>query len=150
MRLTQYTDYSLRLLLYVALLPDGQKATIQEVADAYTISKNHLMKVTHHLGQLGYIETTRGRAGGISLKRAPETINVGTVVRETEDDFHLVECFGPNNTCVISPACRLKHVLNDALQSYLAVLDQYTLADLLTDADEIDLMQRLLHIRDDQ
>ena len=129
MRLTTYTDYGLRLLMYVAL-KGGELATIQEVADAYGISKNHLMKVAYNLGQHGYLETVRGRGGGLRLARRPEKIGLGDVIRRMEDDFALVECFEPTNTCCIAPACRLKGILGEALKAYLAVLDRYTLADL--------------------
>jgi len=129
-RLTTYTDYGLRLLMYVAL-KDGELATIQEVADAYAISKNHLMKVAYNLGQYDYLETVRGRGGGLRLARAPERINLGDVVRRMEDDFAMVECFEATNTCSITRACRLKGILGEALNAYLVVLDKYTLADLL-------------------
>lgn len=135
-RLTVYTDYSLRTLMYLGVRGKDHLATIQEIADAYQISKNHLMKVTYDLGQLGYIETIRGRGGGIRLAFEPDQINIGEVVRKTEDDFHLVECFNPeNNLCKISPECRLKFALNEALNAYLAVLDSYTLADVLVSTD---------------
>lgn len=135
-RLTVYTDYSLRTLMYLGVRGKDHLATIQEIADAYQISKNHLMKVTYDLGQLGYIETIRGRGGGIRLAFEPEQINIGEVVRKTEDDFHLVECFNPeNNLCKISPECRLKFALQEALNAYLAVLDTYTLADVLVSTD---------------
>lgn len=130
MRLTAYTDYGLRLLMYVAL-KDGELATIREVADAYGISKNHLMKLARDLGRLGYLETVRGRGGGLRLARPPERIRLGDAVRRMEDDFALVECFEPVvNGCPIARACRLKGVLSEALKAYLAVLDKYTLADL--------------------
>lgn len=130
MRLTVYTDYGLRLLMYVAL-KEGKRATIQEVAGAYNISKNHLMKVAFDLGRHGFLETVRGRGGGLRLARAPERIRLGDVVRAMEEDFTLVECFAPGtNACRITRACKLKGVLNEALKAYLAVLDGYTLADL--------------------
>ena len=129
MRLTTYTDYGLRLLMYVAL-KDDELATIQEVADAYGISKNHLMKVAYNLGLGGYLDTVRGRGGGLRLARPPETINLGDVVRRMEDDFALVECFEPTNVCSITRACRLKGILGEALKAYLSVLDKYSLADL--------------------
>lgn len=130
MRLTTYTDFGLRLLMYVAL-KGGALATIQEVADAYDISKNHLMKVAYDLGVHGYLETVRGRGGGLRLGRPAEKIRLGDVVRSLEDDFTMVECFAPSaNRCHITRSCRLKGVLGEALAAYLAVLDNYTLADL--------------------
>ncbi|RHW38385.1 Rrf2 family transcriptional regulator [Lysinibacillus yapensis] len=138
MRLTLYTDYSLRVLLYLGIKGSDRLSTIQEIAENYSISKNHLMKVTHDLGQLGLIETIRGRSGGIRLNVKPEEINIGQVVRHTEEDFHLVECFSPeNNLCKLSPACQLKYALNEALMAYLQVLDRYTLADFLISKEEM-------------
>ncbi|MEK4487493.1 Rrf2 family transcriptional regulator [Psychrobacillus sp. FSL H8-0484] len=132
MRLTMYTDFSLRVLIYLGAKEKNELSTIQAISDAYGISKNHLMKVTHELGKLGYIETIRGRGGGIRLAMEPEAINIGQVVRHTEDDFHLVECFDcKTNRCVITPVCGLKGALNRALIAYLKVLDAYTLADFL-------------------
>jgi Rrf2 family nitric oxide-sensitive transcriptional repressor len=132
MRLTMYTDYSLRVLIYLGTKDNDKLTTIQEISDAYHISKNHLMKVTFELGKAGFIETVRGRGGGIRLAGRPENINVGAVVRQMEEDFHLVECFNPaGNTCPISPICGLRGVLGKALNAYLAVLDEYTLQDLL-------------------
>jgi len=138
MRLTLYTDYSLRTLIYLGAKEDGELSTIQEISDAYNISKNHLMKVTHQLGLLGYIETIRGRGGGIRLAIDPKTITIGAIVRQTEEDFHLVECFDTeNNLCKIAPECQLKGVLNEALQAYLAVLDRYTLDDFLHSKEKL-------------
>lgn len=132
MRMTMYTDFSLRVLIYLGTKEKHELSTIQAISDAYGISKNHLMKVTYELGKLGYIETIRGRGGGIRLAMEPEAINIGQVVRKTEDDFHLVECFDCNsNSCVISPVCGLRGALNRALFAYLKVLDEYTLADFL-------------------
>ena len=130
MRLTFYSDYSLRLLMYAAL--KGQElVTIQEVADVYGISKNHLMKVVFDLGRKGYLETVRGRGGGFRLARAPDKIGLGEVVRETEEDLTMVECLDPKyNKCVITGPCRLRGVLSKALKAYFAALDEYTLADL--------------------
>jgi len=130
MRLTFYTDYSLRLMMYAAVR-HGEVVKIQDVADAYGISKNHLMKVAFELGRKGYLETLRGRGGGFRLARAPDKIRLGDVVRETEEDFTLVECFDPKtDRCAITGPCRLRGVLRKALQAYFAVLDEYTLADL--------------------
>jgi Rrf2 family transcriptional regulator, nitric oxide-sensitive transcriptional repressor len=131
MRLTFYSDYSLRLLMYAAL-KDGALVTIQDVADAYGISKNHLMKVAYQLGRHGLLETVRGRNGGLRLGRPPSKIGLGKIVRLTEEDFTMVECFDPaTNSCVITHTCRLRGVLSKALNAYLAVLDEYTLADLI-------------------
>lgn len=130
MRLTAYSDYSLRLLMYAAVRQD-ERVTIQDVADAYRISKNHLMKVAFELGRHGYLSTVRGRGGGFTLARAPQKIRLGEVIRITEEDFTMVECFDPGaNGCVIAGACRLRGALSKALKAYFAVLDEYTLADL--------------------
>ncbi len=145
MRLTMYTDYSLRTLLYLSLTDNKQLTTIQEISDAYHISKNHLMKVTHQLGKMGYIETVQGRNGGIRLKVKPEQLNIGEIARQTEDDFHLVECFSNNNQCVITPACQLRHVLHEALVAFIQVLDQYTIADVIAQPD---MYKTLLQLED--
>ena len=130
MRLTHFTDLSLRLLMYLAVKPDGL-ATIQEVAGRYGISRNHLMKAAQHLVKTGFVDSVRGRGGGLRLKHAPNEIRVGDVVRVTEDDFRMVECFEVGrSSCTLLPACRLKSVLGEALAAYLAVLDRHTLADL--------------------
>jgi len=138
MKLTMYTDYSLRVLIYLATKKDRELSNIQEIADAYSISKNHLMKVTHELGKMHIIETIRGRNGGMRLAKAPVDINIGAIVRKTEEDFHLVECFDPKtNRCVITPACGLKHALHKALEAYFVVLDSYTLDDLVQNPLEL-------------
>ena len=130
MRLTLYSDYSLRLLMYAAVR-HGQLITIKQVAETYGISRNHLMKVAFVLGREGFLETVRGRGGGLRLARPPAQIGLGEVVRRMESDFNLVECFdAKSNTCVIAPACRLRSVLSTALKAYFAVLDEYSLADL--------------------
>jgi Rrf2 family nitric oxide-sensitive transcriptional repressor len=131
MRLTRYSDYSLRVLIYLAVRPDAL-ATVEEIARAYGISRAHLMKVVHQLGRAGYIDTLRGRGGGLRLARAPEEILVGDVIRFTEDDLDLVECFDAEaSECRIEPACGLRRVLGEALDAFLATLDRYTLADLV-------------------
>lgn len=131
MRLTVYTDFSLRVLMYVALHPD-RRPTIGEIASSYGISKNHIMKVVHQLGVAGYIETVRGQSGGMRLRRSAEEINLGEVVRRTEPDLALVPCFEPiNSACVISPACKLRRALHEARAAFLAVLDGYSLGDLV-------------------
>lgn len=132
MRLKTYTDYSLRLLMYVALMDDDNLATIQGVSEAYGISRNHLMKVAHQLGQRGYLETIRGRKGGLRLARPAHRIKIGDVIRVMEDDMTLVECFDPaSNACVITGPCSLRGILSEALDAYFKVLDRYTLADLV-------------------
>lgn len=131
MRLTLYTDYSLRVLMYLGLKREGL-STIAEISESYGISRNHLMKIVHQLGLLGYIETVRGKRGGICLAKAPEEINLGDVVRRTEEDMALVQCFDPAaERCRIESVCVLRSVLGEALGAFLTVLDGYTLADLL-------------------
>jgi Rrf2 family nitric oxide-sensitive transcriptional repressor len=130
-QLTRYTDYSLRVLIYLAVEPD-RRATIDEIASAYDISKAHLMKVVHELGRRGWVETVRGRGGGLQLARPADEIAVGEVVRATEENLALVECFDPaTSACAIERACGLRAVLDEALAAFLAVLDGYTLADLV-------------------
>jgi Rrf2 family nitric oxide-sensitive transcriptional repressor len=136
MRLTQWTDYTLRVLMYCAACQAReQPVTITEIADSHGISRSHLTKIVHQLGAQGLLETTRGRGGGMRLLQAAESINVGTVVRQTETDFNMVECFEPgSNQCGLSQNCGLKGVLHQATASYLAVLDGVTLADLVAPA----------------
>ena len=132
MRLTAYSDYSLRVLLYLALSPEATP-TVKEIADSYDISKNHLMKVVNNLTKSGYVLAIRGRSGGLKLAQDPKKIILGEVVRDTEDDFKIVECFNPEtNTCKIAKDCKLKHILNEALFAFLNVLDKYTLQDLIS------------------
>ena len=126
MHLTRYTDYSMRMLLCLGAQPD-RVSSIAEIARAYSISQNHLMKVAHDLGKAGYVEALRGRSGGLRLARPADKINVGEVVRQTEQGFELADC----GSCVIAPACGLSGVLDEALAAFMAVLDRYTLADLL-------------------
>jgi Rrf2 family nitric oxide-sensitive transcriptional repressor len=130
MRLTIYTDYTLRTLMYLAARPE-RVATIAEIAQAYGISKAHLTKVAHQLGVSGEIETTRGRNGGLQLCLPAEGINLGSVVRRTEGDMELVPCFREPTACIIGGACVLERALDEALAAFLAVLDRYTLADLV-------------------
>lgn len=130
MRLTRYTDYSLRVLIYLALEGDAL-ATIQAIADRYQISKNHLTKVVHELQKAGYVDTQRGKHGGLRLRLAPHEVNIGKLVRETERELAIVECFGADNRCVITPHCALRSMLGEALNAFLHTLDRYTLADLL-------------------
>ena len=131
MRLTTFSDYTLRVLIFLGTNAD-RIATIGEVAAAYGISENHLMKVVHSLSRRGYIDTVRGKGGGMRLKLAPENINVGEVMRGTEQDNRLVECFDERNSgCRIEPACMLKGILGRAMEAFFAVLDGYALSDLL-------------------
>ena len=134
MRLTTFSDYSLRVLIYLGTAR-GRLATIDQVADAYGISANHLMKVVHHLAQNGFIETMRGKHGGMRLAHAPESIRLGDVLRTTEDGFALVECFEEGDSdCRIARCCALKSALARALEAFVAELDRYTLADLIAPA----------------
>jgi Rrf2 family nitric oxide-sensitive transcriptional repressor len=141
MRLTRYTDYALRTLLYLGA-NEPRQSSIGEIARAYGISENHLTKVVHQLGRLGLVRTIRGRGGGLRLALAPGEIVVGAVVRQTEEDLALVECFG-GAACAITSACRLRQALGEALSAFLAVLDRYTLADLLAGGAAPDLARLL-------
>ncbi|MGD9954267.1 MAG: Rrf2 family transcriptional regulator [Burkholderiales bacterium] len=130
MRLTTFTDYSLRVLMYVAAHPEG-RATIAEIASAYAISEHHLTKVVHFLGREGYLENLRGRGGGLQLAKAAEAINVGDVVRTTEGGDVPAECFlRETNTCAITADCKLKFALADAVEAFYAELRKYSLADV--------------------
>jgi Rrf2 family nitric oxide-sensitive transcriptional repressor len=130
MRMTTHTDYSLRTLMYLALQPN-RLSTIADIAAAYGVSENHLMKVVHQLGLAGIIETTRGRQGGMRLARPAEEINLGDVVRRMEPDPEIAPCFSGKGACIIQPCCLLQGALQEALKAFLAVLDGYTLADLI-------------------
>lgn len=131
MRLNLQTDYALRLLMHLAVNGD-RFSTIADIAHRYDISKNHLMKVANILAREGVIEAVRGRSGGLRLAKPAETLNVGAVVRLMEADLAIVECFqGGKGECLITPACRLKGVLKEALEAFLDALDQYTINDLV-------------------
>ena len=131
MRLTTFTDYSLRVLMYVAAHPEG-RTTIAEIARSYAISEHHLTKVVHFLGKEGYLENLRGRGGGLLLAKAPAAINVGEVVRLTEGGDVPAECFQrESNTCAITADCKLKFVLADAVEAFYAELRKFTLADVV-------------------
>lgn len=130
MRLTTFTDYSLRVLMYLATQPDRQ-ATVAEIATAFAISESHLTKVVHHLGRRGLLKNARGRGGGIELARPASSIRLGVVISATEGQGTLVECFNPRtNRCVITPICGVRIVLAQALEGFYAALDRYTLADI--------------------
>ncbi|HUH56376.1 MAG TPA: Rrf2 family transcriptional regulator [Rhodanobacter sp.] len=130
MRLTTYTDFCLRVLIYVAVRPDPLP-TIPQIAESYGISRNHLMKVVHELGQAGYLTTTRGKGGGIRLARPAESMVLGELIRQTEPDMAMTPCMDPLAAeCVIVSACKLKRAMQEARDAFLNVLDGYTLADL--------------------
>ena len=130
MRLTTYTDYALRTLMYLAIKPWGL-ATIADISTAYGISSNHLMKVVHQLGRAGVIETVRGRQGGLRLARSPEKISLADIVQRMEPDIDIAPCFSAKGTCTIQSCCVLQRALKEALDAFLSVLEGYTLADLI-------------------
>jgi Rrf2 family transcriptional regulator, nitric oxide-sensitive transcriptional repressor len=131
MRLTVYSDYALRVLMYLAVKQD-RLATIAEIAAKYDISENHLMKVAHQLGVAGYVETVRGRGGGLRLAKPVEMIGLADVVRYTEPDMAIVSCFKPvDGPCAIRPCCVLRRALETARDAFMAVLEDYTLGDLV-------------------
>ncbi|HET7411634.1 MAG TPA: Rrf2 family transcriptional regulator [Pararhizobium sp.] len=139
MRLNLGTDYGLRVLMYLLARP-GERAQIDTMAAAFSISAHHLTKVVQRLSHAGFVDTYRGRAGGVVLARAPEAINLGDVVRSLEADFALVECFSESgNACCLSPACRLRGIIGEALGAFIDTFSKYTLADL-----EIADLKRLL------
>ena len=142
MQLTRFTDYSLRVLMYLAARPT-RLARIQEIAEAYDISRGHVMKVVHGLGEHGFVRASRGRTGGIRLARPASDIQVGDVVRKTEENLALVPCFADRHACVIEPACGLHRALDMALDAFLGTLDEVTLDDLVRQPRR---MARLLQI----
>ena|SRR5690606_35947025 len=135
MRLTNFSDYALRVLMYAAARSD-RLITIEETAAVYGISRAHLMKVVNQLTRAGYLKATRGRSGGLSLAKRPNRIKLGEVLRLTEPDFALVECFGADNNCLISPSCRLRGAFKEALAAFTDTLDRYTLADLILSPED--------------
>jgi Rrf2 family nitric oxide-sensitive transcriptional repressor len=142
MRLTAYADYALRVLMYVGL-KEPSLATIREISESYDISRNHLMKVVHQLGLLGYLENVRGKGGGIRLARPPSGINIGEVICQVENDLALVQCFNSAAPrCRIEPACMLKPILGEARTAFVSVLERYTLADLIAPEQHL---KQLLH-----
>ena len=137
MRLTTFTDYNLRVLIYLAIQPD-KRATIAEIAKAFGISESHLMKVVHFLGKHGFLANVRGKGGGLTLAKAPEEINVGAIVQLTEADALLAECFNEDhNACVITRVCQLRRVLGEAARAFNDVLNQYTVADLISERPKL-------------
>lgn len=137
MELTKYTDYSLRTLIYLGLNTD-HLVTVDEISEAYGISRHHVAKTVHYLGQIRMILTTRGRAGGMRLAIAPKEINIGQIVRQTEPHMNLLECFDAEiNSCPLIAACVLKNALYQARKAFMDVLDAYTLADMLGNQNHV-------------
>lgn len=137
MRLTLHSDYAVRILIHLGLVND-RLVTMDEISRAYGISKNHLMKISHRLANKGYVVSVRGRFGGVRLAKDPQDINVGELLRWTEDNRQHVECFtSESNQCAIATACGLKSVLGEALEAYFLVLDKYSLADLMASRDRL-------------
>lgn len=130
MRLTMMSDYALRVLLFAAAHP-GRLVTIDEAQEMYGISRGHLMKIVGTLASAGILRSQRGRTGGFTLGLPPEEIGLGDVLRLTEPDFDMVECFAPAKSCAITPFCRLPGVVTEALAAFMAVMDRHTLADLI-------------------
>lgn len=144
MRLTLHTDYALRLLMSLAVA-DGSRQTIEAIARRHDISNNHLMKVTRTLTQAGFVDGVRGRNGGIQLAHAPKDISLGDVVRICEDNFALVDCFdAERNRCLLTPVCGLRGPLEEALAAFLAVLDRYSLADLIARPGQMNALRQLV------
>ena len=143
MRLTQHTDYSLRVLIHLAL-KKGELATIREISEAYGVSKNHLTKVVQNLVRSGYVESVRGKRGGLRLNRPPEEVSLGEIAKKMEPDFSLVECQRPENQCVITPDCTLPRVLTGALHAFMDHLNQFTLQDLIPEESQTGLAEVLL------
>lgn len=142
MQLTQFTDYSLRALIYIALRKGS--CTIKDVTDAYTISNNHMVKIVHNLSKLGLIKTSRGKNGGILMAAQPKTINLGQLIVQLEPHFDLVPCFNKEKAnCCIAPVCKLKCILHEAKSAFMGVLQQYTLADILQNSGELSALLRV-------
>ena len=139
MRLTQFTDFSLRTLMFLAM-KDGELSTVSEISELYDISRNHLVKVTHNLAKEGLIESFKGKGGGIRLAKDPSEINIGKVVAKLEADTVLVECMGDLGKCKIDPACKLKSVLAKAKKNFYVVLEEYTLKDIVKNKDQLSQM----------
>lgn len=131
MQLTRYTDYSLRVLLFLGTHP-GERCTISQISEYFNVSRNHMVKVVHNLAQLKFIHTIRGKSGGMLLARLPEEINIGDVVRQVEPHMNLLECFeSSTNACPITSQCALKGILYKARKGFMSVLKDYTLSDIL-------------------
>lgn len=142
MQLTQFTDYALRVLIYIAV--KNETCTIKEIAESYNISRNHLIKIVHKLGQIGVIKTIRGKNGGIQLNALPSEINIGEIVKQTEPHFFLVECLDQvNGKCCIAPACKLKQVLNKAKNEFIQTICGYTLEDVIPNTGELKVLLKI-------
>ncbi len=139
MRLTIHTDYAFRILMFLAV-NNERLCTVEEIAKIYKISKNHLVKVTNTLVKAGFIEAIRGKGGGLRLAQNLEKLSVGTIIRITEPDFALVECFLARNSCIVTPICQLKHILNQAINNFLKELDNHNLTELITDKNKMVLL----------
>jgi len=139
MKLTRFTDYSLRVLMHLGLQENG-RVTIREISESYNISRNHLMKVVSLLTRMGYLDARRGPGGGIALARPAIDICLADVIIDMEDDLNMVECFCSNGECAIAPVCELRNVLDKALTAYLDTLRDYTLADLLTPKKKLGIL----------
>ena len=137
MRLSTHTDYSLRVLMYLALQQDSAPVTVQKIAEDYGVSANHIAKVAQTLAQFDYVRSVRGRYGGLVLAQPAAKIGVGQVVRAVEN-LQLVECFGSGSSCPIEPVCRLKNILHKAQLAFLTTLDEYTVADLVAQREELE------------
>lgn len=136
MQLTRYTDFGIRTLMYLAIQPERETLfRIAEITEVFDLSPNHVSKIVHHLGKLGYLQTIRGKSGGFRLGMTPEKINVGELVRALENSLAPIDCSKPY--CRLTPACQLKGVLAQAVNAYLAVLDRYTLADIVSNQQEL-------------
>lgn len=143
MHLSTFTDYTLRVLMYLAIT-GNRLATISELASAYGISRNHLMKVVHQLSRGGLVTSVRGKGGGIKLARQPAAILLGRVIRASEGETPIVECFSKDKRgCRLAPACRLNHILADAFDGFFEALDAYTLADLINNEHELAALMQL-------
>ncbi len=140
MELSQFTDYSLRVLIRAATCKNGERTSARKIAEIYAISYNHVAKVTHHLAKLGYLDTARGRGGGLVLSHPASEIGIGEIVRKTEN-FALVECLKPNGgNCCISPACKLKHIFAEARDAFLECLDRYSLDEITRSQATLELL----------
>lgn len=134
MKLTTYTDYGLRALMFMACLRPGTRSSVAEISSYYDISRNHMVKVVVQLVSLGYLHSVRGKNGGITLAKVPQEIRIGQVIRDLENNLDGVDCNSPG--CKLVPVCRLTHALKTGMEAFLTAMDEYTLADLVSDNAE--------------